>query len=565
MSTLHFNAPIGYAKNPLLTKTGSLTPENAYPSPPPPAGSLTLDKLPQEIKLRIANSLGQLDALSLACACRATLGPCLARLYDKVVVDSCYTQFSKEYDPSITYINLLYNFKKLLRSTLVGKIKALHVLSLPDLTNIYDAEVNAMLDRFFENMAFLHELVWLLDNFRLEYLRKLPNHALLTRLELNIKFANYLGELSAIDDSTYAFPNLVHFHIRPFYNLRRLVKLLNNLLVAQNAQHVRKHLRTLKLARFDKDTTILVPPARELSNPVSPDTTEDAPHDYELDTLQTVFVWSNLGVLQGLAELLLNNLLVAESDATLLIKSVPMQQLTRLELRNVSEYGDSGDTDAGLGGFLARLAPLLDSLQMLHLDYRETTRDSVGSFLARLPASLHELDLVVRMNDVKRAQVNLSSMYFEYGEAVLRQRKLKTLLVELREESAFCDLVGSTPRELLQGLQLLHRLENLRLNVGDNHRVDAFLQLLQGLRNLRILDVFGATAGGAPNLGLGMMHPNVYDEWFKVQHVALLYWRAQNNLHYVRINKCIFEYTRDGVANPRDVIDRWFESKVRVG
>lgn len=567
---LLFNAPIGYAKKPLISKRKTIVSTTvARSSPPPSTGSVTIDKLPLEITLQIASYLGQIDVLSLSCTNKAMLAPCLRRLYDTVVVDSDYTQFSKEYSPSATYVNLLYNFKKLIRTQMRERIRALHVVSLPDLTNIYDADVNESLHTFFSSLTNLHELVWLLDNFRLDYLRQLPNHPILTRLELNIKFSNYLGELSvapAVDDATYSFPNLLTFHIKPFCNLKRLVKLLNNLLVAQNAQYVRGHLRSLKLARFDKDTTVLIPPARELNNPLTPDTSVDAPHEFELDTLESAFVWSNMGQLRALSELSLNNLLVCEKDAQLLINSVRIPQLTRLEFKNVSEYGDSGNDVRGVGGFLAHLAPLLNSLTHLHLDYRETTRDSVGSFLAGLPGeNLRALDLVVRVNELKLAHVDLPTMYEEYGSAIMNQIELRKFSVEIREENSFCDILNSTPLELLTGLHALRNLESLRLNCGDSTQgVSALLDLLKSLRKLKILDVFGAKAGGAPNLGLGMIHPNVYDEWFKVQHVALLYWQAQNNLQYVRINKCIFEYTDEGIANPRDVIDRWFDSKVRV-
>lgn len=89
------------------------------------------------------------------------------------------------------------------------------------------------------------------------------------------------------------------------------------------------------------------------------------------------------------------------------------------------------------------------------------------------------------------------------------------------------------------------------------------MNLLRTLDHLIYLDDYGQTAGGAPNLGLGMVHPSVFDEWFKVQHVALLYHEAQTHLNYVRIKSYIFDFD-DDAANPRSGIDRWFEEKVRV-
>lgn len=564
---LLLNAPIGYSKNPLVIRSDvpRIIVDEDFSSPPS-ARNHSIDKLPPEITAHITNMLNQHDTLSLAYTSKTMATQCFVRLYEKVVVDSHYTQFNKEYPHYHTYINLLYNFKKFIRNRRSQGVKSLHVVSLPDLTNIYDADVSRLLHEFFALLTNLHELVWLLDNFRLEYLRRLPNHACLTRLELNIKYSNYLGELApgkAVEDNEYLFPNLVTFHIRPFLNLRRLVKLLNNLLVARNSHHVRQSLRSLKLARFDSDTTLLVPPARELANPAALDSTDDDHHEYELDTLEAVFVRSHMGRLNGLIELSLNNMLVSERDAQILSKSVDLTKIRRLELKNVSEYGARPEDDPRRG-VLGQLAPQLSQLIELRLDYREASIDTIGPFLHSLE-NLRSLDMVVRLNDIKKACTDVSAMYMDYGTAISRQKHMEHFCVEIREESSFCDIVVPTPLPIIKSLKNLTNLRSIRLNAGDRTQsVEALLEVLRSLPKLEILDVFGAKAGGAPNLGLGMIHPNVYDEWFKVQHVALLYWRAQIGLRYVRIHKCVFEIY-DGVANPRDGIDWWFDSQVRVG
>lgn len=554
------NAPIGYSKKPLMVRPSVLRPERELQTPSPKPGNHVFERLPPEIAAHIAKMLNQHDTLSLAYTCRKMAALCLDRIYEKVVVDSHYTQFSKEYPAHVTYINLLYSFKKFIRQKR-GHVRALHVVSLPDLTNLYDADVSTLLHAFFALLLALHELVWVLDNFRLEYLRKLPNHKLLTRLELNVKYSNYLGELGAakVDESEYMFPNLVSFHIRPFLNLRRLAKLLHNLLVAQNAEHVRQNLRSFKLARFDHDTTVLVPPAREL---ISSALTADEVHEYELDTISTVFLKSKVGRFSALTELLLNNMLVRASDAQTLVSGVDLQKLRRFELKNVSEYGQADEQSAS-GGFLLQLGPYLQDLAELRLDFREASHDTVAPFLRSL-GELRALDVVIRLNDMKIARVNLDSMYQEYGMAIAHQKRLERVCVEIREENLFCDIVSATPVAIITQLAGLEHLQSVRVNVGDGTRVETLLGVLAQLPKLEILDVCGSRAGGAPNLGLGMIHPNVHDEWFKVQHVALLYWRAQNALRYVRIHRCIFEYS-DGIAQPRDGIDRWFDLKVRVG
>lgn len=565
---LLLNAPIGYSKNPLrahqdVPRTLS-TPQLLCETEK--SGVFSLETLPPEILLKVAHLLNQHDALSMAYASKTLFGIYSGRIYEKVVVDSHYTQFSKEYPPFCTYVNLLYNFKKFIKNKRLGAVKALHVVGLPDLTNIYDADVNRLLHVFFSLLLNLHELVWLLDNFKLDYLKRLPNHDALARLELNIKYSNYLCELlpaTRADDAEYFFPNLAVFHIRPFVNLRRLVRLINNLLVARGGHHVRLNLRSLKLARFDRDTTVLVPPARELATPAILDPFDDDHHEYELDTLQAVFMRSRLGSLAGLTELSLNNLLVCEKDAELLAKLVNLALLRRLELKNVSEYGSTPPETAKVG-FLGKLAPQVQHLTELRLDYREASEDSVGPFLHALK-ELKALDMVVRINDIKKAHTNIDAMFLDYGLAIAQEGNLERFCVEIREENSFCDIVSATPIALISSLRSLSNLKSVRLNAGDGTAtVEVLLSVLKDLPKLEMLDVFGARAGGAPNLGLGMIHPNVYDEWFKVQHVALLYWQAQNGIRYVRIHRCVFEFF-DGTANPRDGIDLWFDSKVRVG
>lgn len=516
-----------------------------------------MESLPLEIITKICGYLNQHDTLSLACATKWLKQLCLARIYEKVVVDSHYTQFSKEYMPYSTYINLLYNFKKFIRNRQLDRVRKLHVIGLPDLTNIYDAEVSKLLHYFFGSLVALQELVWLSDNFKLEYLNRLPNHRNLTRLEVNIKYLNYLCEHPSSGQSEYSFSNLSVLHIRPFLNLRRLKRLIDNL--AGNGNQVR--LKSLKLARFDRDTTVLVPPARELANPAILDPLDDVHHEYELNTVETLFAKTRIGSFDRLVELSLNNLHVCEKDADLMMKRAPLHKLKRLELKNVSEYGPAAN---GKVGILGKLTPVLSGLTELRLDFREASQDTVGGFLRGLP-QLKALDLIVRINEIKKSHTNTATMFSEYALAISEMANLERFAIEIREENSFCDHITTTPTCIITSLGFLQQLRSVRLNAGDGtSSVQILLDTLAKLPHLEILDVFGARAGGAPNLGLGMIHPNVYDEWFKVQHVALLYWQSQPGIKYVRIHPCIFEIT-EGVANPRDGIEMWFESKVRVG
>lgn len=559
------DVPIGYTKNPIEPQ--HTPPRSFTPCFEPPSSSI-LDGLPHEICSLVALFLNQHDTLNLALTCKELAAACLPRLYHTINVDADYTEFSKEYDLSSTYIKLLYSFKKLIqRYRRQFPIHVLSVVSLPDSMNIYDIDINEQLLRFFLTLDGLHSLSWLLDNFKLEYLKRLPCQALVHKLNLNIKFSNYLGELTS-GCPLFHFVNLRDFHIRPFYNQSRLVKIIDCLLVCADANAVERNLHSLRLSRFDKDTNAVLPSPRELDSALWEAAAREGLYtpqarEYELGTLQAVFRRSNLQhVRLSLTELCLNDFLVCERDAELLAVATDLAKLRRLELRNVSEYCQS-QLEEELPGFLVTLAPLLLSLTHLNVDYRETRRDSVPLLLGSCPGLL-ELDLVIRMNEIKAQHVDVELLYREYAAKLLEQTKLKKLLVELREENSFCDVAQPTPTVLIHGIRKLRQLLALRLNPSDsNHGVEEFLQLLKNLSRLEVLDVFGTRAGGAPHMALGAVHPNVYDEWFKVQHVAFLYGETQKLLRYVRINKCIFEHT--DTMEPRNEIDRWFEGRVRVG
>lgn len=573
MSDYILNAPIGYTKNPDFRR-GYFVSDFNMPTLNLPAslpivsrlqlcGSDLLSQLPVEIRESVVSHLDQYSCISLALTSKSWSSVCLQRLYRNIVVDTSYSEFSKEFPKYVTYINLLYSFKKLIRNY-DGRWPILNfqVIHLPDSTNVYDMHVNNHLLQFFANAGHLKSLVWLSDNFKLDFLKNLPNKSSITTLAINIKFSNYLGELS-LRNPPLDFTHLSHFHLRPFHNKHRLLKVLNNI-IPENASELLSTLRGLKLARFDKDTSGVAPLARELHEMSLRQPQTNATRDLETDTLKVVFKVSRLKYMPArllLTELGLNDFILDREDANLLAHSVDLHCLKKLELKSVC---DSSNVDEESLGFLDTITPYLSKLASLHLDMKETTGDSCGRILART-TDLVELDWVIRSNDFKWHHVDREATFSAYADSLRSKKKLKKLLLEIRDENLFCETVVTTPLLLIDAIGSLQQLQSLRLNSGDTTlAVEEILSVLARLHALCFLDVFGAKAGGAPHLGLGSVHPNVYDEWFKVQHVALLYKQAQTNLLYARINQCVFEFVTGGVE-PRDEIDGWFDKKVRVG
>ncbi|CCE87088.1 Piso0_005625 [Millerozyma farinosa CBS 7064] len=663
-----FNSPIGYFKNPLLYNSGPAVSDfeidestgdrhapmrevreertSAKTGPETRCtGGMSLERLPLEVKLRIANELSQFDCLNLMKTSKSMYFSTLPRLYQHIIVDQNYSQFSKEYDfryfykpddqseseiCSCSYIKSPYNFKRFISQYLelhdnfvnrvkefskyngdfmFPSIKHFKCIEIPDSLNTYDYDLSSNLLSFFSRLESLHELVWLNDNFRVEYLTILPNYESITDLMINIKFSNYLNDFSWVNisqnndrksttntgkssrDKMLNFINVTNFQIRPFLNSRRLSKIIDGLLVGDNADRISDNLKTLRLARFDKDTNALVPGYKDLVSY----TEESSLSDLDLGTIKSIFINSKLKRLNNLTNLSLNNCLLMSEEANILIDSINLQQLKVLELKNISEYrilnrvndqvesirSPSGDTHHtqdettmnGEQSFIQRIAPYLYSLRHLRIDYRECLTDTVPGFLEKIPSEqLMSLDVTVRYNSSKLHifSDSIDNLLRAYAAAIIsgnKRQTLRKLCVEIKEENAFCDINMPLPLNLFyEEIRQCTNLRSLRLNPGDAQNPDKVVALIEHLSHLDMLDVFGSQAGGAPHFGLGMVHPTIFDEWFKVQHVALLFLRHNPAIKYIRINKCIFEcFGASNKVNPRDGIDRWFDSLVRVG
>lgn len=521
----------------------------------------TIVCFPPEVSALICSFLNQYEKLSLACTSRRMAEMCLDRIYERVVVDSKYTQFSKEFVPSLTYVNLLYNFKKLMKSQRVHAIKSLQVVSLPDLISIHEKCVKQEVKRFFSHLEHLHELRWILDYFSFDYLRELPHQETLTHLEIDISNCNWEKELTKgfLETEAFYFPNLISLLVRPFRNLTRLVDLLSALLRARNGYKIGAQLCCLKVARVDELNALLPVPATLIAHPIEARADDEMLYDFELDTIDALFLRCGLGYLSELTQLSLDNIFVCEDDAHTLRKTVNLSKIRRLELREVSEH-ELGNTNRV--GFLGELTGDFPSMEQLHLDYREAAVDTVGAFLHSVP-HLESLDLVVRLNEIKETELEPAAMFEDYGKAIASMKQLVHICVEVRASTPYCEYTEAAPIKFIRWLRTLRKLRSIRVSV-DTHEMDEFLDLLRSHPRLEMLDISASRSDGAPAYGLSMVQPNIFSEWFKVRHVALLCWRAQNALRYIRVHQCVFEF-ENGSGDPRDGIDRWFDSRVRVG
>lgn len=178
------------------------------------------------------------------------------------------------------------------------------------------------------------------------------------------------------------------------------------------------------------------------------------------------------------------------------------------------------------------------------------------------------LDLTIRYNRSKLSSYQSESiLYEEYALAITSNNRLNTLTklsIDLKEENSYCgDISISLPLPMVfyNKINQCQNLKSLRFSPSNHNEI---INMIEMLKKLQYLDVFGTNAGGAPHLGLEMVNPTFFDEWFKVQHIAMLYTRCNMNLKYVRVNKCVFENLGIEVC-PRDGLNRWFDQIIRMG
>lgn len=410
-----FNAPVGYSKNPLKVFKSLLQLEPAELTSHAES-KISIETLPVDILSQILRHTDQLDVLNLAYSNKNMASVCLPRIYDTVIVDSTYTPFNKEFLSGVTYVNLLFYFKKLLKSyDGAYLIHNLYVLSFPDLFNAYDVQLsNAMMD-FFLKLNHLRELVWKSNGFHLEYLTRIFK-AKLRRIDLNFHSIRHPRELPK-SLLVGEYPCLESLSLYPITSLRKLKELLQYFVSGSSVR-----LSSLSLSKFDGSTTTFAPTAEELA---IGDSVSDTSHraDFETNSMQTIFEAIQPASFVGITHLFLGHILVCLKDGKLLKKSVNLTQLITLHLSNIAEY-EVDDNCSNEHGFLGEIGPLLINLKNLHLDLRETQRDTVATFLASI-GSLDSLDLVVRMNALKAAHVHVETMHSQHLAALEKHRLLK--------------------------------------------------------------------------------------------------------------------------------------------
>ncbi|RCK63183.1 hypothetical protein Cantr_09709 [Candida viswanathii] len=522
------NSPIGYSKAPIqyypnTSPTPKQSPPLELPAKSPSPQLLTFDKLPIELIIQVISQLSQFEILNLCRVNKKLYQLSYPKLFENIVVDSKFNIFDKEFTTvGVTYVNSSYNLKKFIRvinSHKGGDVFSFLCISLPEAIDIYDNHVFSEFLEMFSNLVNLKTLVWLYDVFRFEFLYNLKRKDILNVLVLNIKSNSISNERIT---TNLRFTNLTNFQIQPFYNAGYLENIVDNMLINND----NSKLRVLGLTRH-------------------PELQANHGHPFD-DTFSIRNVFERMEFSE-LSVLSLNDILVNENDAKLLVKSASLHRLSSLHLCRVIERSTTSS-------FLIIIGEHLKNLVNLALDIEESM-EHLPEFLSMIPI-LSTLDITIRKQ----------SSFETYSTVITRhKRNLTKLSLELVNQED--NLLNDIPDLFYLSLSRLTELTSLRINSSNNSSQEpvGLLSLVASLASLEYLEVFGNQAGGMPNLGLDMLHPTVFDGWFKVQHVVFIYLRQNKNLKYVKINDCLFECDSEKyVVSPKDGIDNWFNMNVRV-
>lgn len=589
-----FSAPIGYAGLPLVPsfKSSRVDLTRSLLSSPEPvqccSSRIALTDIPVEIVQEIARYLPQGDVIKLSFLAKY-LHACLSPLlYRNIVADYQYSLLDEEFNQNNkTFIKTKYNLKRFFQRILENRflaeeVRELHCIRLP----LEMVEYELMTDhvsKVFPSLVNLRCLDWFSSNeLDLKALGDLPNLELLQQLYLNVSKHKNQSEMVDAD-----FSSLGSLAITPFIDSKNLSAIFHRLF---SQTDLSKTLQELKLCRLSRKVSLLDPPSRWLVS------TEDV-IDLDLQTMPTIMrclCQSGQRRLK-LKKLSLEGCLIKPSDFHLLNEGIDLQKLVFLELScveyqkiNLLDYHGAMPLQGLLPSdlkrlmapsFLQLLAPqVMTNLRHLSLDLRQALIDSCPHFICSM-RELHSLDVVVRWNDTKRESYASWPEYMvDFANAIKRHTgTLSKLSIESTDdvnqynhslkipEQAFAVLFENTKYPRLTSLRLNTPSESIN-NAGK-------IFFAKTVPKLELLHVFGQDAGGPPHMGLQNIHPGLFDDWIRVQHVALQMAQLalRRNLKYVKVDKCVFElrYSKpedplEFEALPRENLQGWFDLHSRV-
>ncbi|CCH46394.1 hypothetical protein BN7_5987 [Wickerhamomyces ciferrii] len=561
-----------------------------------------IDKLPFEIRLKIACYLNQYDAYNLMRVNKSFFESTVSRLYHTVVIDPDYSPFNQDINQSglknrcqsisaITFIKMGYSLKCFFNTINQSlPIDDYHTQSQCSISygllisKIHFVEVPDGFNCPFDLKFFIYNSILKLENLNkfiwdsseaLPYgiIDSLPNKDRVSSLFVNLSLKKNIT--SKDYESFKHFKNLESLSLEPFINSCNLFQIFKSLL--EGNEGAPDKLKSLRIARYNSNNNFLksIPSSALVLTDYILELENIQLSEYDMNCILNLFILFNSydTELMKLETFALDSIVISTLDAKRLGSFINLSILTHLELRNMTEVQFPEDIQSAMSmkdlslrldqGFLKSLGRKLKSLKRLSIDYREGLRDTVPSFIHMLD-NLEELDVTIRWNITKLCtHESWKHLCFRYVKAILKHSKtLKKLSLDTKEDSVFCDLHKLIFTEYLLELRDMKNLMSLRLH-GYSLQGCAPM-LVSHLPSLEFMELFGSGAGGTPHMGLQVVHEGVLDDALRVQHVAEAISKSNGHVKFIKIDKCIFEVKENGKILPRDGLGGWFGRNVRV-
>ncbi|TID19850.1 hypothetical protein CANINC_003645 [Pichia inconspicua] len=527
------------------------------------------DVLIPEIFNLISDNLSQFDIVSLSLTCKSLHELSLTKLYRSITIDSKFNQFENGYlELNTTFIKSKANVALLLRSlnsstpttqmNLWQLIKRFSVVNKP--LEFYDFESFLLGTNFKESFFLRTRLSSVSLNSPVSY--EVLRHLLLDKysrenldeLEFNVNIhacTQPIQELiDGVNEEEYPkFQNLRKLSIGPFKHNMNYTQILDVIL------DYGMYTKLNELQVLAQHKTSRLPDLLELSNSKV----------YESNHLfDTLCKFKNLNRL-SLCSFNFNQSQI-ESDQSFMTKFDIMEDLEFLELSDISLISPTVGTSI-LHTLYQTSSRCM--LKVLKIDIRTPADDFIPSFIKDyIPQNqLKELDIIIRSNSMQNT--SLDELIDVYILTIQRHNhSLEKLSIEIKSERNLLNIGEQLQREHL--CQLLScsfpKLKSLRIQVQFLNLIICRSQLFKNMPALKNLWVVG-TNSVPVHFGLGIVHPGIYDKWWRMISLPKnLIEGINNSLEYIKIDNCLFKVNHKSqeIVEPIDSFDDFFDSLTRV-